>query len=268
MAVGQVVMAQLLEAVAQLREENDTLRHNFVSLAAAHEAAARDAAAAAEEAEVAAHDAAVRHAAAIAELHRDVVAARSDAVSRLKREALEPPGPGLREMGVALKAAHAACAALLEENATLRRENGTLVATAEQLHAEAQRLHRARARTRDAEVQHTPPPPPPPPPGPASPLERETARMVAQLRADVAEWRRAAEEATVRSAQDSGAARAVLQALREEVTASGGAAPRPRRAPAADNSRSPPVALLRLDDVPEADELSAFARHYARHGAL
>jgi hypothetical protein len=247
MAVGRAELELLLEAVRVLREENGALRDNFSALVTAHE---RELARAAD-AERAAERAAVAHAATVAQLHEELVAATVEANERRREVAAAPSPqhtPGVKELGLALRAAHAACAALLEENAALRRDNNALQQENGTLHAHAVVSGARRsagssradaASTRDAAVQHAD--------GGegGAQAEQAGAQLVAQLRSDVAAWRRAAEAARARADE-----------------ASSPPAPQPPASPLGTPARARSVPLL--DAVPEADELSAYAAHITR----
>ena len=262
MAVGRGELEELLDALNVLREENAALRRNFDALVDVHERAQRKAAAAAAEAEHAAYARAVEHAAAITRLHEELVATNESANRRLladSRHAEQSAGggspgsqQGVRELGLALGAAHAACAALLEENGSLRRENEQLrgaVADGE-AHAALQRV------TRDAEVQHT-----------DSQFETAAAQLVAQLRSDVAEWRAAAEAVTAARLPAGGEVRreAVERRLPPPEQQRWGASAAAAGAGALGSGQ---LQMMRpqteLTAVPEADELTALARFYAR----
>jgi len=262
MAVGRGELEELLEALNVLRQENAALRRNFDELVDVHERAQRKAAAAAAEAEHAAHARAVEHAAAITRLHEELVAANVNANRRLAdaQHADQAAGEGapgsqqqqgVRELGLALGAAHAACAALLEENGSLRRENEQLrgaVADGE-AHAALQRV------MRDAEVQHT-----------DSQFEAAAAQLVAQLRNDVAEWRAAAEAATAARSPAGGDVR--REAVERRLPPPGDGRRGASTAAAAGALGPPAFPMLRppteLTAVPEADELTALARFYSR----
>ena len=259
MAVARGELEELLDALNVLRDENAALRRNFDALVDVHERAQRKAAAAAAEAEHAAHARAVEHAAAITRLHEELVAANVSANRRLadahhaEQSAGEAgaagPQQGVRELGLALGAAHAACAALLEENGSLRRENEQLrgaVADGE-AHAALQRV------TRDAEVQHT-----------DSQFEAAAAQLVAQLRSDVAEWRAAAEANAARAPAGGEVRREAVERriLPPEQRWGAGAAAAGAAAIAPGMGMRPPSEGLTA--VPEADELTALARFYSR----
>ena len=247
-------LAELLEALQTLRDENAALRHNFDALVDVHERAQRKAAAAAAEAEHAAHARAVEHAAAVTRLHEELVAANVAANSRLRAEAQHPDGAGspgaqqqgVRELGLALGAAHAACAALLEENGGLRRENETLRGA---LHDGAAAAAMQRV-TRDAEVQHAQPA------AQTAAFEAAAAQLVSQLRADVAQWRAEAEARSPASSaggevrREAAERRPAAQEQRSWAYGAGVSVPGPR--------------LNELTAVPEADELTALARFYSR----
>jgi regulator of replication initiation timing len=249
-------LAELLEALQALREENAALRHNFDALVDVHERAQRKAAAAAAEAEHAALARAVEHAAAITRLHEELVAANvaATANSRLRAEAQHPDGAGspgtqqqgVRELGLALGAAHAACAALLEENGGLRRENETLRGA---LHDGAAAAAMQRV-TRDAEVQHAQPA------AQTAAFEVAAAELVSQLRADVAQWRA---EAEARSPASSAGGEARREAAERRPVA-----PEQRSWSYGAGVSVPGPRLNELTAVPEADELTALARFYSR----
>ena len=262
MAVARGELEELLDALNVLRDENAALRRNFDALVDVHERAQRKAAAAAAEAEHAAHARAVEHAAAITRLHEELVAANVSANRRLadahhaEQSAGEAgaagPQQGVRELGLALGAAHAACAALLEENGSLRRENEQLRGAV----ADGEAAAALQRVTRDAEVQHT-----------DSQFETAAAQLVAQLRSDVAEWRAAAEAASAARSPAGGEVRreAVERRLPPPEQQRWGASAAAAGAGALGSGQMqmmrPPTELTA---VPEADELTALARFYAR----
>ena len=258
MAVARGELEELLDALNVLRDENAALRRNFDALVDVHERAQRKAAAAAAEAEHAAHARAVEHAAAITRLHEELVAANVSANRRLAvahhaeqsgEAGAAGPQQGVRELGLALGAAHAACAALLEENGSLRRENEQLRGAV----ADGEAAAALQRVTRDAEVQHTE----------SSQFEAAAAQLVAQLRSDVAEWRAAAEAATGRPAGGEVRREAVeRRILPPEQRWGAGAAAAGAAAIAPGNGMRPPNEGLTA--VPEADELTALARFYSR----
>ena len=245
---GEDELVLLLDAVRVLREENAALRDNFNALVTAHERSERRAASAAAQAEAEAHAVAVRHASQLAQLHQELVAANEEAAA-LRAEAQRQPEPspppivpGVRDLGLALAAAHTACASLMDENAALKAEHvklRSMVASAKaELRAQALAPLR-RVATRDAAVQAGQAADTSAPQAEHAPYE-----LVAQLRREVAYWHRAASEAQRQAAQQ--AARAT------------------HGVPQRDDSRGSNRSLTRLDDVPEAAELSAYAAHYAR----